>query len=108
MARYKFRYFFDPGSGICLWSANDLSKERFGYPVDINELSLPEHLYLQTAELLARFDTSVDWNDPAGPSPWSETERSLFNDSAQSLFIALRQQLGSEFEIIDESRSQRA
>src|SRR5262249_23851793 len=46
-AKYRFRYFFDPGSGCCLWSDNEASRERFGYPVDLDRLDLGENLWLR-------------------------------------------------------------
>src|SRR3954452_15982495 len=43
------------------------------------------------------------WDYPPGPSPWDEAECQRFNAEAQKLLATLREQLGSVFEIEDES-----
>ncbi|HEV2461879.1 MAG TPA: hypothetical protein VGS80_26275, partial [Ktedonobacterales bacterium] len=35
---YRIRFFFDYGSGICLWAGNALTRERFGYPIEAEHL----------------------------------------------------------------------
>jgi hypothetical protein len=52
MPRYIFRYFFGPGSGICLWSANDEARDRFDYPVQLTDLGLSENLLAMFREAL--------------------------------------------------------
>lgn len=103
MSHYVFRYFFDAGSGICLWSANDEAREKFDYPVQLSDLELPESLLRQAIHVMAWYDTSLDWSYPSNPSPWSESERIRFHDASQNLLSMLRQELGPEFEIRDES-----
>jgi len=97
MSRYVLRYFVDPGAGICLWSANDAAREKFGYPVQINNLGLSEDVVRKAISVMAWHDTSLDWSHPVGPSPWSEEERARFFEASQSLLAMLQQQLGPEF-----------
>lgn len=40
---YLLRFFFEYG-GPCLWAANDEARERFGYPVELSDLPIPEDL----------------------------------------------------------------
>ncbi len=103
MCRYIFRYFFDPGSGICLWSDNDAARERFNYPAELSDLVLSENLLRQAIHLIVWYDTSLDWSYPPNPSPWSKSEGIRFHDASQNLLSMLRQELGPEFEIRDES-----
>jgi hypothetical protein len=103
MARYVFRYFFDPGSGICLWSANDEARERFDYPVQLSDLGLSENLLRQAIYVMTWHDTSLDWSHPPNPLPWSDSERIRFHQVSENLLAMLREQLGPEFEIRDES-----
>jgi hypothetical protein len=103
MPIYRLRYFFDPGGGICLWSDNDAARDRFGYPVDARSLPLPENAWRRVAYLCSWYDTSIDWNYPPDPSPWDAAERVRFNSEAQRLLALLREHLGVEFEIADES-----
>lgn len=103
MANYLFRYFFSPGSGICLWSANEAARKKFDYPVELRSLNLPENLLRDALHIVTWYDTSLDWSYPSDPSPWSAEERARFNEASQGLLSKLRQQLGSEFSISDES-----
>jgi hypothetical protein len=98
---YKLRYFFDPGSGICLWSANDLARETYGYAVNHEALGLPPAVGNRIAELIALFDTSIDWDCPMNPSPWSNAELAGFQAAAAELLQSLKGCLGSDFEISD-------
>lgn len=50
---YKLRYFFDFGSGICLWAANDAARDHFGYPVDSSKLPI-------TSTLMHRVEGSAE------------------------------------------------
>jgi hypothetical protein len=106
MALYKLRYFFDPGSGVCLWSANEPAKVKFAYPVEIDALKLPASIVRQAEALLARFDTSIDWHHPPGPSPWTDAVLRSFNADAQAFLVCLRYELGTDFDIIDESKTE--
>jgi hypothetical protein len=101
--KYKIRFFFDAGSGICLWAADDATRQIFDYPIDIWNLALPENTKRQTAYLITWFDTSIDWNDPAGLSKWDTEETKRFNTATQRLLVELRKELGDQFEIVDES-----
>jgi hypothetical protein len=100
MALYELRYFFDTGSGICLWPGNDRTTERFGYAIDLRTLGLPENVILQGEELLVRFDTWMDWNN-APAEIWSESERLSFAEDAQAYLQVLRSCLGTDFDIKD-------
>ena len=59
MSHYVLRYFFDAGSGICLWSANDEAREKFDYPVQLSDLELPENLLRQAIHVMAWYDTNA-------------------------------------------------
>ena len=108
MPTYRLRFFFDPGSAICLWSGNDAARDRFGYPVDARSLSLSENTWRRVAYVCSWYDTSIDWHCPPDQSPWNEAERERFNCEAQQLLALLREQLGPEFEILDESGTEGA
>ena len=105
MASYEIRFFFDPGSGICLWSANDEARERFGYPIELESLELSENLHRKALYLLRWYDTSLDWSSPGDPSPWSHDERLRFLNAAREFLDKLREFLGPEFEIRDEVKA---
>lgn len=100
--RYLLRYFFDAGSGCCLWSANSHALERFGYAVGPEHLGLTADLSDRYRQLCSWFDTSLDWADPTARSPWSEEDERRFGAAATDMLRDLSQELGSEFFIADE------
>jgi hypothetical protein len=101
---YQLRYFFDAGSGVCLWAENVEAKNKFGYAIALCALHLTNETIAQGQALIARFDTSRVWDDPTAASPWSVAEISSFqNDSHQFLSVVLRDGLSAEFEVRDEA-----
>ena len=102
MSIYRLRFFFDSGSGVCLWAANDLATQRFGYPVEVDELRLTAATRQAIEDLIDLYDESLIWDDPGGPGHWSTTEWREFDDRIHHLLPVIRQELGSDFEIVDE------
>ena len=100
---YRLRFFFDHGSGVCLWTAGEAARERFGgYPVALGALPLPPATVREGEDLLTRYDTSLDRDDPAGPSPWTDAEFAAFHADARAFLARLRRELGPAFEVVDE------
>jgi hypothetical protein len=101
------RYFFDPGSGSCLWSANDRARDAFGYPVFVEELPLSPDAVAEARRVTKWFDGSLNWDYPPDPGPWDQAECDRFNAAARALLARLRQELGDRFDIEDEFREVR-
>jgi hypothetical protein len=90
MATNRLRNFFDPGGGICLWSANDAARERFGYPVEARSLPLTENTWRRVAYLCAWYDTSIDWRYPPHASPWEESvEPGCYNQAGTTALVTV-------------------
>jgi hypothetical protein len=102
MSKYTFRYFFDYGSGVCLWSANETTSRRFNYPVKITQLPVSDKLEKLTEQLIAQYDTSLDWTDPGGKSLWNERQWQQFDRAANELFELIQEELTNDFTIINE------
>jgi hypothetical protein len=102
---YRLRFFFDTGSGICLWSANDAARERFDYPIALEVLPLPETVRRRGNFLIAWFDTFMDWELSPQPSKWWPREQAAFNAAAQEWLTLLEDHLGQTFEVVDESET---
>jgi hypothetical protein len=105
MSVYVLRFFFDPGSGICLWAANDAARDKWDYPIEAQLLPIQEGTWRFADQLCSWYDTSVNWAYPPDPSPWSASEWAAFNTAAQGFLESLRNELGPDFEVIDESRT---
>src|SRR5262245_2289531 len=102
-ALYRLRFFFDPGSGICLWCDNDAAREQFGYPVSLLDLPLPESVRRRGYFVIAWYDTFADWDSSPEPLKWRQREWGAFLCAAQELLALLRARLGGDFELVDES-----
>ena len=101
---YRLRFFFDYGSGVCFWSANDAAYARFDYPIESSKLSLSVATQEAIEHLIEHYDRSLNWNDPGGPGLWSREEWQAFDTRVRQLLPVIRQELGPEYEIIDEYR----
>ena len=101
-AKFRLRFFFDAGSGTCLWSDNPAARDRFDYAVDLSTLPVPENLWRQALYVTYWYDTSIDWNYPPDPSQWSAEESAGFHAAADALLARLREALGPDFELADE------
>ncbi len=101
MSTYKLRLAFDPGSGICLWAANDAARDRYGYPIDHWQLPLTENTRRWLSHLIAWFDTSIDWASPTDSDDhWTEAELQRFLAAKQRGIDLLRQELpGADFDL---------
>lgn len=99
MARYKLRYFFDGCTGTCLWSGNSAANEAFGYPVELEQLNLPDNILQQGNVVIDRFTVLSDsQNKHVCDDDWR-----YFRTCAASFLQLLRNQLGQDFNIEDES-----
>ncbi len=100
-ATHVLRFSFDPGSGVCLWSMNRAANDRFGYPVDSESLPVSENLRRRLDWLAAWHATSIDWDYPPDPSPWSEDERARFAAESGRVLAELREALGPDYQVLD-------
>lgn len=97
----SLRLAFDPGSGVCLWAANDAARARYGYPIDHWSLPLSENTRRWLNYLVAWFDTSIEWASPAdSDDQWDEAELQRFMAAKQRALELLAAELPPrEFEV---------
>jgi hypothetical protein len=98
--RRVLRYLFDAGSGVCLWSGDEATREWYGLAVSPEQLPLAKATRREVERLVSGYDTALDWDDPAGPTPWSAEECADFNAAARVLLARLRAELDA-FTIVD-------
>ncbi len=99
---YKIKYWFEHG-GHCLWSSNDLTREKYGYAIKIDLLNLRHETTERINALTQRYHTFLNWSDPSSPSQWSEQEKSDFLASANELYAMIVVDLGDEFDVTNEA-----
>jgi hypothetical protein len=72
----RLRFFFDAGSGVCLWAQDAEAKARFGYPVESRDLDIPDDLRAEIEQLVTDYDDTFPWDDP-GSGSIVEPERTM-------------------------------
>lgn len=103
-ARPELRFFFDAGAGVCLWTGNDTAQARHDFAVDVDTLPLSGNTRCLLRHLIAWYDTSLDWDDPGGASPWSAQEAARFRAAVQEAVPRLAQELAvAGYDMFDES-----
>lgn len=95
---YEFRFFFEAGVHVCLWSANADARECFHYPVSLRDLALPRALVLWGEALMERWDDAVGWYGP--PMPWEAEEEAKFHAEVSGFLDELDMALGRGYRVI--------
>ena len=100
--KYKLKYMFDLGSGVCLWATNESALKRFGdYPIETELLPVSDDLKERLYQVIACYDESIDWNDPGAGSTWSLQEEESFVKMANSVYESLCDELGPDFDVLN-------
>jgi hypothetical protein len=104
--KYKLRFFFDYGAGGCLWAENDVTRQDFGFgPIDETIAERTGKISADTLELIEQLDDRhadyLNKDYPPDPSLWRQSDCDDFNQKVDTLLTSLRQQLQSDFEIIE-------
>jgi hypothetical protein len=81
------RFFFDAGSGVCLWAYDDEAKAQFGYPVESDMLDAPAELRAEIEQLVKDYDDTFDWDDP-GSGEGVEPDRTMFGHEENPPFVS--------------------
>ena len=101
----RLRFFLDAGSGVCLWAHDDAARKKFGYAVELDDVPLPRDLVADLMHLMADYDATIDWNDPANtgsdgtPTAFGYEADAPFRDRITALLVRVRAALGPQFEI---------
>lgn len=102
----RLRFFFDAGSGVCLWAQDAEAKARFGYPIEAAMLDVSDELRAEIEQLVTDYDDTFPWDDPASGQPVEAArpikgydENPVFATRVRALLPKLRAALGPAFEI---------
>ena len=100
MAKYKLKFLFDWGSGVCLWCTNQAAKELYGdYPVETSKLAISETTKNELENLIYWHDEALNWSDPGGDLLWNDKQINDFWNTAKKWYCQLCRELGSGFEV---------
>ncbi|MFE0378297.1 hypothetical protein ACFW1M_22565 [Streptomyces inhibens] len=97
----SLRFFFEPGvPHTPLWP-HDIDSP-YGYPCDLERLPISSATRTELARLCKWFQSSIDWKNPPGPSPWPYEQQELFSRQADTALETLRHELGDDWKILDQ------
>ena len=105
---YELRFFFDFGSGICLWSKNEAARVEYGYPVDHQKLPISENTKRWLDHLIAWYDIGLDWdNVPNQNELWTLKEAQNFEAAVAKGYQLLLHDLSADlFKVFNETGSE--
>ena len=96
------RFFFEYG-GPCLWAGDAATEAALGYAVDKTALPISRALADELEALEAEFQTSLDWSDPATPSPWTKEHQTDFAVRAGAAYDRLVRELDGAYAVRNKS-----
>ena len=95
------RLMFEWGSG-CLWCGNEAARATFDVGPIEDRLPLSVTTRQRLIELTQWHDTSLNWNYPADPGPWTTEEYGKFEAAAKEILARIQAELGSDFTVVYE------
>jgi hypothetical protein len=98
----SLRYFFEYGVDTVLWP--DSVDSPLGYPCDTPRLPITDATGAEIYRLARHYQSSLDWDDPAGPTPWTREQCDVFNVEARQLLNRLRAELPADWAVEDRFR----
>lgn len=101
LPKYELRFFFEFGPACSpLWCKNDAAYKRFGVgPINMDVLGISKNLQSILCQLMDEYQSSLAWDDPGGPSPWSDDEEEKFQRRAWSAYLQIVSELGESFDV---------
>ena len=99
--KYKLRFFIEWG-GNFLWpdSSNAVTVERFGVgPLNPQNLNVSKALCDELYSLEKEYQTSMNWDSPLDPSPWSEDQFKDFYTRLKVAYQKLCDELNDSYDI---------
>lgn len=109
--KYKFKYFFDFGSGGCLWGADKETTDTFKSPADavikdlegniiynpLDKLTISKETLEKIQKLDERYYSYLNQDSPNESFIF---DKESFISSAKELFNSLQKELGEDYKLI--------
>lgn len=96
------KYGFEFGNDhSCLSSINEEAVNMFGgYIVNNDSINIDITLSARLISLCEEYQTSLNWESPQDPSPWSQEQKDSFFNRARQAYYDLVEQLGNNYNVI--------
>ncbi len=89
------KFMFDYCAQSCLWTVNREADELFGVGIiSPEQLTLSDNLKATIKEMCKEYDTCLNWEDPAGESPWTLDQIRNFRTRSTILYNRLLNEIG--------------
>src|SRR5690349_11006223 len=101
---HHLRFFFEYGVDTPLWPGpSDMPAldSPHGYPCAPERLPITSGTSNELTRLADLYQSSLDWDHPAGPSPWRPEQQESFQREADAALTALRHELGDGWTVED-------
>ncbi|MER8062322.1 MULTISPECIES: hypothetical protein [unclassified Streptomyces] len=101
---HHLRFFFEYGVDTPLWPGpSDMADfdSPYGYPCAPERLPITPASSNELTRLADLYQSSLDWDHPAGSSPWTYEQQESFRHEADAALGALRRELGDGWTIED-------
>jgi hypothetical protein len=96
---YTIELMFEWGGGT-LWAANEAARSRYDVGALDDVLPLLEKTRGRLEELSVWHDTSLNWDYPPDPGPWSEEEYARFAAAAEEIRAGVQAELGADHAVV--------
>ena len=98
--KYRLKFMFDWGSGVCLWADNEATEVKFGdYPVETYDLPISDELKATLEKLIYLYDEAFDFEESNGDLLWDKNQIEEFLCTAREAYACLCEELGLEYEV---------
>lgn len=101
---YILRFFFDAGSGTCFWSGNDAARAKYGYFIDPFTLPIDTSTIQEVIDVINAYDNTFNWDDPGSSQLVDPSMENEINASVDAMLHHVRENLGDEYDVVDERR----
>ncbi|PNE37343.1 hypothetical protein [Streptomyces noursei] len=98
---HHLRFFFEAGvTDTPLWP--DDPDSPYGYPCELERLPISQATRTELTRLCEHYQSSIDWEYPPGPSPWTQEQARLFDQQADTALQAVQRELGNGWTVDDQ------
>ena len=91
------RFFFNYGEiYTCIWNDEPTDK-YYGCPMYLDELPLSDGLRADIVQMCEEFQSSLDWDYPPDPSPWTQEHMQDFVARSKEAYNRVVAELGDAY-----------
>ena len=93
------KFMFDYGEiYTCIWN-DEPTDEYYGCPMHLDELPLSDGLRADIVQMCEEFQSSLDWEYPPDPSPWTQEHMQDFMARSKAAYNRVVAELGDAYTV---------